>query len=90
VDKKALNSAPVNWVKLDESGRIELRDPDAIVVVSDTSGRRVGVFIPDSVAPEYLDVMRSCPITQDEWERRDRETGGRPLSEILKSLGQTA
>jgi hypothetical protein len=90
VDQKPPKSAPVNWVKLDESRRIEVRDPDEIIVVSDASGKRVGLFLPDSVSAEFLEVMRSCPMTHEDWERRGEESGGRPLSEIWKSLGRTA
>src|SRR5436190_23980286 len=65
VDKKP-TSAAVNWVKLGPSRQIELRDPDEIVVVSDDSGKRVGLFIPDSVSAEFLEVMRACPVTHEE------------------------
>lgn len=50
------------------------------VEIVDAKGRRLGTFSPEPICPW------DPSLTQDELDRRARE-GGKPLAEVLKSLG---
>ena len=53
------------------------------VEVVDQTGRKLGHFVPRraTIGPD------DCPYSAEELERMHSEEGGRPLTEIWKSLG---
>jgi hypothetical protein len=53
------------------------------VEMIDSTGRRLGHFVPAAPAPATDD----CPYSPEELERMRGEREGRPLSEIWRSLG---
>ena len=55
------------------------------VEIVNTSGRRLGRFIPAETPPEPL-IPWDPSITQEELDRRAQEPGGRSLAEILARL----
>jgi hypothetical protein len=60
------------------------------VEVRDEDGRVLGKFVPrPRLSPEYEELMKTCPFSDEELERRSREPGGRTLAEIWKSLCRT-
>lgn len=83
-------TATVNTVTIDESLRVQLRDLGEVTIVCDAAGNRIGHFMPLTVPTEILDGLRKCPYSEAELRRRSEEGGGRPLSEILKSLERSA
>jgi hypothetical protein len=56
--------------------------------IRDEAGRVLGFFVPAADAGPLLSTTDSCPFTVEQLDRFRRETGGRQLSEIWKSLGQ--
>jgi hypothetical protein len=82
--------ATVHYVKIDDSLRIQLRDLREVTIVCGADGKPLGHFVPLAVPAEMLEPIRSSPYTADDLEAARQEAGGRPLSEILRSLGQTA
>ena len=82
--------ATVHYVKIDDSLRVQLRDLREVTIVCGADGKPLGHFMPVTVPAEMLEPIRSCPYTADELEAARQESGGKPLSEILKSLGETA
>jgi hypothetical protein len=56
------------------------------VEVCDPAGRTLGHFLPVEGAASWLPEADGCPYTTEELQRFQQETGGRPLSEIWKSL----
>ena len=59
--------------------RMEFRNEKGELLGQFVPAKRKGLFVP---RPED-----KCPYTPEELERMRNETGGRPLSEIWKSLG---
>ena len=53
----------------------------------DADGNVLGHFVPALKGPVELLPSDGCPYTPEELVRMRNETGGRPLSEIWKSLG---
>ncbi|HEV2948670.1 MAG TPA: hypothetical protein VGX70_14950 [Gemmataceae bacterium] len=55
----------------------------------DESGRRLGRFLPTAQYRAFLNALSKAIFTEEELKKAEQETGGRPLSEIWKSLGRT-
>jgi len=57
--------------------------------ILDEKGQTLGHFLPAALYKKmlYAAVETSCPFSKEELERRAKETGGRSLAEIWKSLG---
>jgi hypothetical protein len=83
-------TAAIHTVTIDESLRVQLRDLTEVTVVCDAAGNRIGHFMPLTVPTEILDGLRTCPYSEAELRQFAQETGGKPLSEILKSLERSA
>ena len=62
------------------------KDP---VEVCDESGRTIGRYLPEDKYKELLSAADELPLSESEIARRRQERGGRTLTEIWKSLGQT-
>jgi hypothetical protein len=84
-------------VTLDEARRAQVGGGDEELEICDADGQPVGYFVPAAryaaIMTErkqmYDWVMKRCPISDEELERRRREDQGkgRPLAEIWKDLG---
>jgi hypothetical protein len=74
---------------LDPELRARLNGLDEEVEIRDEAGITVGHYVPEGIYRKmlYAAVEAACPYSKDELERMRRETGGRPLAEIWKSLG---
>jgi len=55
----------------------------------DESGQRLGRFLPSDTYRALLNAWVDTLFTEEELKRAEQETGGRPLSEIWKTLGRT-
>jgi hypothetical protein len=75
---------------LDSDLRAKLNGLTEQLEVCDSDGRTVGLFLPVDHYRKlvYAAVEAACPFSAEELARRQQETGGRPLKEIWKSLGQ--
>ena len=75
-------------VVIDDALRARLNGLKDQVEFRDESGRLLGHFIPAVQAGFVPPPSDGCPYTPEELERFRRETGGKPLPEIWKGLGQ--
>jgi hypothetical protein len=78
-------------VTLDPMLRAKLNGLSEPLEMCDESGKVVGHFLP---AADYEKLMyrlaeAMCPYTPEELAQAQQETGGRPLAEIWKTLGQS-
>jgi hypothetical protein len=78
-------------VTLDPELRAKLNGLDEQIEVCDESGRTLGHYLPADLYEElfYAALAAESPHSKEELKRRHRETGGRSLAEIWKSLGRT-
>lgn len=76
-------------ILVDDILRTKLHDLAEALTLCDETGRAVGHFLPESMYRELVHAALAVPFSQDEVERRRKESGGRPLSEIWKSLGRS-
>ena len=80
-------------IVLDEMLEAKLNGLNKEMEICDQAGRTVGHFLPPDVYKKllYAWVMSQRPISDEELERRRRESKGkgRPLAEIWKDLGVT-
>ena len=76
-------------VTLDPSLRSQLNGLSEELEILDEKGQTLGHFLPAALYKKmlYAAVEASCPFSKEELERRAKETGGRSLAEIWKSLG---
>lgn len=74
-------------VTLDSSTRAKLHNLTELLELRDESGRILSLFIPIDRPAAVSQGERTCPHTDEEIEQLRRQTGGRPLAEIWKSLG---
>jgi hypothetical protein len=70
---------------LDAATAAKLQDAKGRIELCDDSGQKLGVFYP-SWYEELSEEDRRGPFSAEELERRRKEPGGKPLSEILKRL----
>ncbi len=75
-------------VIVDESLRAKLNGLNDQVEFCDGSGRRLGQFLPEEMYQDMLNAWVDTLFTKEELKRAEEETGGRPLSEIWKTLGR--
>jgi hypothetical protein len=72
----------------------ELRDKlnglNEVVEVKSTEGKVLGRFVPEDEYQqmEYALAMAACPFTDEELERRSKETGGSSLADFWKRMGR--
>ena len=78
-------------VLLNPSMRAHLNGLNEEVEICDESGHTLGHFLPEARYQKllYQIAEAQCPYSSDELRRMQQETGGRPLAEIWKSLGQS-
>lgn len=76
-------------VILDDTLRGKLNGLNEPLEICDETGRTVGQFLPQHVYQKLLYASVVTPYSEEEMERRRREKGGRPLSEIWKRLEQS-
>lgn len=72
-------------VTVDPNGQFNINGITERVEVLDDSGRRLGIFTPESDRSRYEGV-RIPSFTAEELDRFEREPGGRGLAEILADL----
>ncbi|MCO6457903.1 MAG: hypothetical protein J5I93_21580 [Pirellulaceae bacterium] len=73
----------MNRITVGESLTHQLESLAGPVELVDESGRSLGHFVPRQTEG----TSDNCPLTEDELRAMRAEQGGRPLSEIWKSLG---
>jgi len=71
---------------LEQSAIDQLKSVEGGVEVRDRRGNLIGFFHP-AINPTVID-QYECPLTDEELLRRARESGGRPLAEILDDLSK--
>jgi hypothetical protein len=71
---------------LDAETAARFKDVGERVELCDASGRTLGYFHPANGRDYLTDEERRGPFSDEELERRRREPGGKPLSEVLKRL----
>jgi hypothetical protein len=74
-------------VTLDASTRAKLHNLTDLTEFRDEAGRVLGHFLPID-RPPAVESGRNCPHTDEEIQQLRRQTGGRSLAEIWKSLGR--
>jgi hypothetical protein len=74
-------------VILDDVLRAKLNGLNEQVEICDETGRTVGHFVPADFFKELLYTWANAQVTDEELEQARRQTGGRPLAEIWKRLG---
>jgi hypothetical protein len=76
-------------VILDPDLKARLNGLNEQLEICDSDGRTLGHNLPDDQYKKllYAAVEAACPHSREEQERRRRETGGRSLAEMWKSLG---
>ena len=73
-------------VTLDASTLAKFQGIADYATIHDEAGRIVGFFCPNIEPPRGPDRKIISPISDEEWERRRNEPGGRPLKDILADL----
>jgi hypothetical protein len=76
-------------VVVDADLRARLSDLNAPLELRDEKGTVLGHFTPSSRPADAADLLKSCPVSAEELERRGRVIEGRTLPEIWKRLGRT-
>ncbi|MCY2995391.1 MAG: hypothetical protein NTY19_47135 [Planctomycetota bacterium] len=72
----------MNQITIDNPLTMQLHSLVEPVELVDANGQRVGHFVPTPPV-----VSDECPYSSDELEAMRREQGGRPLTDIWRSLG---
>ena len=75
-------------VILDEALKARLNGLDKPLELCDETGRALGQFVPQDFYSELIVAWSKTLISGEEWERLEKQTGGRPLAEIWKDLGR--
>ena len=77
-------------ITLDPTLRAKLNGLNETLEICDESGETVGHFLPADVYRKmlYQIAEAQCPHTAEELKAMRNETGGRPLADIWKELGQ--
>lgn len=75
-------------VILDESLKSRLNGLDKQLEFCDETGRTLGQFLPQELYSDLLVGWSKTWISDEELERLQQETGGRPLADIWKDLGR--
>jgi hypothetical protein len=77
-------------ILLDPQLQAKLNGLNEPLELCDTDGHTVGHFLPHAVYQKmlYQIAEAACPYTSEELARMENETGGRPLADIWRDLGQ--
>ena len=77
-------------ITLDAALRSKLNGLTESLAVCDETGQTVGHFLPEQTYRKmlYQIAESQCPYTREELRAFRQETGGQPLAELWKSLGQ--
>jgi hypothetical protein len=73
---------------LEQSSIERLKAVDTGVEVRDSQGKLIGFFVPAITADEVD--QYECHLSEEELQRRARDAGGRPLSEIMADLRKSS
>ena len=76
----------MNKITLNETGQLNIQNPDCQLQVCDESGRTVGYYLPARWGDELLYSWAKARVSDDERELARQQTGGRSLAEILADL----
>ena len=78
-------------ITIDSALRAKLNGLNEEIELRDEAGRTVGHFVPDEQYKKMLYALaeQCLPYSAEEREQRLKETGGRTLAEIWKSLGRS-
>lgn len=76
-------------IVVDETLRSKLNGCREEIALLDDGGKPIGHFLPEAVYKKllYAWVESQCPYTKEEMAEFRKQTDGRPLKEIWKSLG---
>jgi hypothetical protein len=77
-------------VVIDADLRARLSDLNTSLKLQDEDGTALGRFTPAFRPADALELMISCPVSEEELKRRDQSIEGRTLPEIWKRLSRTA
>ena len=78
----------MSQVIVDDTMRARFDSYKTPVDICDRTGRVLGKFVP-AQSPEKISAPADgCPYTEEQLDTMRKETGGRSLSEIWKSLGR--
>jgi hypothetical protein len=75
---------------IDADLRARLHDLNVPLELRDETGHVLGHFTPSFRPADADELMKSCPIPEEELDRRGQSVTGRTLPEIWKRLGHTA
>ena len=77
-------------ITLDAPLRAKLNGLNETLEICDEGGETVGHFLPAAVYRKllYQIAEAQCPYTADQLKEMSKQTGGRPLADIWKELGQ--
>jgi hypothetical protein len=75
-------------IVIDSALRARLNGLTEMTAFCDESGRLIGHFVPAVKAPFVPPASDGCPYTPEQLDQFRRETGGVPLAEFWKRMGQ--
>jgi hypothetical protein len=75
---------------IDADLRARLRNLSVPLELRDETGHVLGHFTPAFRPADAEELMKSCPVSEEELKRRGQSIEGRTLPEIWKRLGRTA
>jgi hypothetical protein len=81
-----LRASAMTTVVVDKELRNKLKDLEHPVEFCDEAGKTVGRFLPEAEYKKILYDLAGHMFTDDELDAAEKETGGRPLAEILAQL----
>ena len=73
---------------LEQSSIDQLKAVETGVEVRDSQGKLIGFFVP-AITTDEVD-QYECHVSEKELQRRARDGGGRPLTEILADLRRSS
>ena len=76
-------------VTLDADLKVTLNGLNEMVEICDEAGKKVGYYLPEDLYKKFVYAWINAQVTDEELEQAKKETGGRMLAEIWKSLGRT-
>ena len=77
-------------VTVDQTLRAQLNGLGADIELCDENGQTLGHFLPQRQYVKLLCLVAEsrCPYTEEQIQEFEKQTGGAPLAEVWKSLGQ--
>ncbi len=76
-------------ITLDPQMRAKLNGLQEQLEVCDESGKTLGLFVPLELYKKLLYASLTIPFSEQEIERRQKETGGCSLEEFWQKMGRT-